>query len=571
VPELRLEESVVDERYKLARCMNRGSYAEIFLARDPERGDKEVIIKALNPFLQGTPDPLLEKTLIENFQNEAIALDKVRHPNIIQRLGHGTASDLEGTVFHYLVLEYMSGGDMLKLCRNRPIPIGESLFYFEQVSDGLAFAHSRSVIHRDIKPNNLLLSGDRRTVKIADFGVAKIASDDSAEITRVGTNIYAPPEHHPDNETAVLQQALTPSADIYSLAKTIYTAIVGTAPHQFARCAITALPDEVSNEPWADALLSILQKATADKSAERYQTVPEFWQAFAAVKSHLARASDTDEEATLVKPRNQPGVGGAVPIPIGPGCAGSAYAGNDHASAMSQPNFQPTSQAAVYSSAARPLEDKIVVELTPRRPSPPEAIAKQGLDGKDAKPAQSQAAAAHDDGAGNFKTQPIGSESARSVFLAENQAGAPAVRPGKSAGQSPKLSAEEYGVFDAQPSVKWTEWLRRSFIVFLVVALIGLVASTYRFFSAHTPIPGLGIGGSNEDGSIVGAPNVNIRSEPGGGGVLAWLPSGSRVRILETRGAWVRIKVLEWSGTRPLEAPETGWIGSHFVKLDKDK
>src|SRR5215813_14149083 len=114
--ELRLENSIVDDRYLIERCLGRGSYAEVFLAFDQHRNDEAVIIKALNTSLQGTPDLELDRTLVENFQNEALALDHVRHPNIIRRLGHGTASDLDGISFHYLVLEYMSGGDLLKLC-----------------------------------------------------------------------------------------------------------------------------------------------------------------------------------------------------------------------------------------------------------------------------------------------------------------------------------------------------------------------------------------------------------------------------------------------------------------------
>ena len=109
MPELRLENSIVDDRYLVDRCLGRGSYAEIFLAYDQGRRDEAVIIKALNVTLQGSVDAELEETLIENFQNEAIALDKVRHPNIIRRLGHGTAADLEGVPFHYLLLEYMPG------------------------------------------------------------------------------------------------------------------------------------------------------------------------------------------------------------------------------------------------------------------------------------------------------------------------------------------------------------------------------------------------------------------------------------------------------------------------------
>ena len=168
----------------------------------------------------------------------------MRHPNVISRIGHGTARDLKGTVFHYLVLEYLPGGDLQNAVRRGRIPLKRSIRYIEQVCAGLAHAHSRGIIHRDIKPQNLLLTADHETVKIADFGVARINLND-APITRVGTNIYAPPEHSP---LSIVQgrsdepARLTLAADVYSLAKSAYTLITGEAPRAFANSRITALP-----------------------------------------------------------------------------------------------------------------------------------------------------------------------------------------------------------------------------------------------------------------------------------------------------------------------------------------
>ena len=273
----------------MARLLGRGSYAEVFVAHDQSHNDEPVIIKALNVTLQGTPDAELEQTLIENFQNEAVALDKVRHPNIIRRLGHGTAADLEGAAFHYLVLEYMPGGDLLGLCRHHPLALDDALRYFQQVCEALAFAHSRGVIHRDLKPQNLLLSADKKVIKIADFGVAKMTHDTSDEITRVGTNVYAPPEHHPDAPDH-LRERLTPAADIYSLAKTVYTVMTGLAPRRFSRQPISELPPALRDEAWGAELLALLNRATQDRPGARYQTVQEFWDAFARLK--LGEAGD---------------------------------------------------------------------------------------------------------------------------------------------------------------------------------------------------------------------------------------------------------------------------------------
>src|SRR5688572_29090550 len=121
MPSLTLENSIVDERYEVRRRLNHGSYAEIYEAFDLERKRRPVIIKALNTHLQGTPDAELERTLVENFQNEAYALDAVRHRSVVQRLGHGTAADLNGVPFHYLVLEFVGGGDLMERCRRRAL------------------------------------------------------------------------------------------------------------------------------------------------------------------------------------------------------------------------------------------------------------------------------------------------------------------------------------------------------------------------------------------------------------------------------------------------------------------
>jgi serine/threonine protein kinase len=281
--ELSLNNCRLDKRYDVQELLGRGSYAEIFVARDVlasvQSPHNTVVIKALNVFLQNDVDSDLERTLVENFQNEAVALDLVRHPNIISRLGHGTARDLKGSVFHYLVLEYLAGGDMQKLCREEKLILKRSIKYTEQVCAGLRYAHEKGVIHRDIKPHNLLLTKDRETVKIADFGVARL-SDADTPITRVGTNIYAPPEHSPllsgQNGTANVAK-LTPAADIYSLAKTMYSMVTCESPRYFANQPISSLPVAFREEKWADEFLRLLNKATQDDPELRHQSIDEFW------------------------------------------------------------------------------------------------------------------------------------------------------------------------------------------------------------------------------------------------------------------------------------------------------
>ncbi len=308
--ELKLLQCRLDGRYDVEECLSHGSYAEIYVAGDRAAADeqfRQVVIKALNVLLQGYQDPDLERTLIQNFQNEAIALDRVRHPNIISRLGHGTALDLNGTAFHYIVLEYLSGGDLTALARQQPLSIERALSYLQQVSSGLAHAHECGVIHRDIKPQNLLLTADRQTVKIADFGVAKIEAAEGA-ITRVGTNVYAAPEHSPLLQTGQLDtrslssEQLTPAADIYSLAKTAYTLFCGVSPRRFAHEPITELPEHLSHEYWSAPVLRVLERATQMRPAARYQTMQEFWDELSDAMMPPTRPLHVEERPVSVPP-----------------------------------------------------------------------------------------------------------------------------------------------------------------------------------------------------------------------------------------------------------------------------
>jgi serine/threonine protein kinase len=519
VPELKLESSIVDDRYQVEGCLGRGSYAEIFLARDVERAREPVIIKALNTTLQGTLDADLEWTLIENFQNEAIALDKVRHPNVIRRLGHGTAADLVGTAFHYLVLEYMAGGDLLSLCRNRPLKLAEVKLYFEQVARALANAHAHRVIHRDIKPNNLLLSEDRSVVKIADFGVAKMTPDDHAEITRVGTSVYAPPEHHPDSANDEMSERLTPSADVYSFAKTLYTALTGRAPRQFARQPITELPEALTAESWGPSLLEALSKATATRVADRFQTIEELWECIA----RLAETDETDPEATLVRARL-----GARSEVIQP---------------AARPEFQPLAPLRSQHGGTQPA--RIVVELPRREPADRAGISTEA-------PAAAVAVEA--------KPSDVSGPPPDRLMVSRRELAAEIARRAAS-------DDNRTPVFERLRRVVNSDWLRRAFILFLIAALTGLAASTYYYFAGGGAPFEEAVSG--EDGLVAGAPNVNLRSDPSRqGAVMAVLPEGTRVRAFESRDGWRRVKVLEWPGSAPDNAVGAGWVDNRFIRLD---
>src|SRR6266446_7607161 len=262
--ELNLQRAVLKDRYEIKGRISSGSYAEVFVARD---SGNVVVIKALNSHLHGTPYPELEQMLGEKFRSESAILNKIRHANIVSVLDQGDGEDATGRSFSFIVLEFMSGGDLMNYARTKPkqsLGLAETLFYFKQICDGLSHAHTCGVIHRDLKPDNLLLSADWRTIKIADFGVAKTTEAEYSPITRVGTPTYSAPEHSPHLMTEVMGP-LTASADIYSLAKTCYTMLCGRVPFEFNGKPITSFPSPADSEPWAQECLKILKRVIVYK------------------------------------------------------------------------------------------------------------------------------------------------------------------------------------------------------------------------------------------------------------------------------------------------------------------
>ncbi len=511
--ELSLNNSRLDKRYDVMRELGRGSYAEIFLARDtlasPQSPHSRVVIKALNVFLQDDLDPDLERTLVENFQNEAIALDRVRHPNIISRLGHGTARDLQGTVFHYLVLEYLEGGDLQRACREKAISIKDSLEYIEQVCAGLRHAHRHGIIHRDIKPQNLLLTADRHTVKIADFGVARIFQSDSP-ITRVGTNIYAPPEHSPlyaatDGEGNA--KKLTPAADVYSLAKSAYTLLTGEAPRFYANNPITDLPHTSRSEDWASELIRVLNRATLADPELRYQSVDEFWLDLESVRRIIADA----ETATHVRPKLQP-----VPQPhVAPGYTPLA---------PRQPRFQ----------TSRDL--KLHLPLMPDIETPP----------------------AH---------QPI-------VPSQQPPAYKPTERVEDHWPNAEQYTREQFEV-QIEPPVK-TRGRYRKFMRRLTWAAVFLVLFAGALFGTSAYLRSLGYAPVITNPFVpeklaTANTDVNLRSGPSASTDLVGLVTrNSRVRILKTQGSWHQVEIISQGRERPdASSKNIGWLNGRFIDVEQ--
>jgi serine/threonine protein kinase len=509
--ELKLQQSRLDGRYDILECLGRGSYAEIYVAHDnaaPKGAPRTVVIKALNMFLQDTPDADLEHTLITNFQNEAVALDRVRHPNIISRLGHGTAIDLSGTTFHYIVLEYLSGGDMSALARRQALNMDKALFYLEQVCSGLAHAHKCGVIHRDIKPHNLLLTADRQVVKIADFGVARLEATEGA-ITRVGTNIYSAPEHNPLVQTGQLdtgallinKEHLTPAADIYSLAKTTYTLLAGESPRRFAQHAIRELPPSINNHFWSQPVLRVLEKATQTRPGERYQTVQEFWDDFSeAALPPTKMLSETDTQA-LRKPS-----------------ADLAVEPDEFPKAAPQVHFVPVTTPAALAFAEAKRRPKIVVPVA-------ETHANKNLSGREQR----------------------------------------AVEAGTSPSKLKKPSARRPVATQRKRAYIVAAVLIGAFSIMLL-ATHKYVTSHWNPF---VELPAMGelfvIGREG-----VTTTDVNLRSDASiANPPVGVAENGSRVKILATTDNWYEVQVLQHG--RPKASPFTsdrGWINKKFVKFD---
>jgi serine/threonine protein kinase len=529
--ELKLQQCRLDNRYDIQECLGRGSYAEIYIARDIAVEETHphamVVIKALNLLLQGVTDEELERTLIQNFQNEAIALDRVRHPNIINRLGHGTAIDLSGTTFHYIVLEYLSGGDLAARCRKHPLTLKESLFYLEQVCAGLAHAHACHVIHRDIKPHNLLLTADGQTVKIADFGVAKIEATEGA-ITRVGTNVYAPPEHNPLLQTAQLesltaslaQPHLTPAADIYSLAKTTYTLLAGEPPRRFPHRPITEWPESVAGHGWASSVLRVLERATQNNPQQRYQTVQEFW----------------DELSEAAMPPTQ--------ILEQPGDADVRRRASDQLAAVGQkavpeapprPRFDSTrGLKQLEPSANGNARPRIVVQLSEHESAQPHAPL-------------------------------VPNQPARDILAAMSDAPLP----------KPKV---------VRPKKDWATSRAVRFLValLLIIAFAGMLLATHNYFRGRIPLwgnkqqnapqtnnppaPRADVG---REGSTT--TDLFLRSEPGTDNKpVGMAEKGSRVRVLNVNNNWYEVQILQHgrsTDNNGLDA-EHGWVNKRYVNLD---
>jgi serine/threonine-protein kinase len=207
--------TVLDDRYDVVRPLGSGGMGEVYLARDRVLG-RDVALKVLRKQYAGDDE------FAERFKREAMSAASLSHPNIIQVYDRGETE----VGASYIAMEYVPGGTLKeRIFRDGALEAADAAGIGAQVAEALGAAHDRGVVHRDIKPQNVLLTA-RGGAKVADFGIARAGS--SATISRtgsvMGTAGYMSPEQ-------ALGKPTTPKSDLYSLGVVLYEALTGELPY----------------------------------------------------------------------------------------------------------------------------------------------------------------------------------------------------------------------------------------------------------------------------------------------------------------------------------------------------
>jgi serine/threonine-protein kinase len=208
--------SLLGGRFALVREIGSGGISRVFLGRD-EVLDRPVAIKILEPDLEGSD-------VSSRFRREGRTAARLSHPNIVRVYDAGE-DELDGREVSYIVVEYVPGGDLKAIIDRRgPFPGAILSRIGADVAAGLAHAHDRGIVHRDIKPQNVLLD-ENGSPKLTDFGIARALDVDHSTSTGsyLGTALYSSPEQ-------LRGEGITPKSDVYSLGATLYHAAVGEPP-----------------------------------------------------------------------------------------------------------------------------------------------------------------------------------------------------------------------------------------------------------------------------------------------------------------------------------------------------
>ncbi len=222
--------SEIAGRYRLDRRLGAGGMSTVFLANDTVL-ERPVAIKLLAEHLAEDED------FVARFRREALAAARLQHPNVVQVFDSG---EDPGSHRHYIVMEYVDGPSGADILRDeKRLDLDEAIRIVRDACHGLDYAHRAGVVHRDVKPGNLLISGDSRSTKLADFGIAKAA--EQTRITQVGsvlgTAAYLSPEQARGEEAG-------PASDIYSLGVCAYQFLAGRLPHEYSSLTELALKQQ---------------------------------------------------------------------------------------------------------------------------------------------------------------------------------------------------------------------------------------------------------------------------------------------------------------------------------------
>ena len=256
---------IVKDRYEILEILGEGGMAFVYKARDTQL-ERLVAIKTLKP------NYVNQETFVERFKREAKTAANLNHPNIVQIFDWGIEDE------PFFVMEYIEGNTLTSIiAKNRTISLSDILFIGAQVSSGLHAAHEKGLVHRDIKPGNIMITPDGK-VKVTDFGIVSLQNEES-DITKtgsiLGTASYISPEQAQGKPVSI-------ESDLYSLGTVLYELITGKPPFagdtpiSTATKHLTERPEKPSSfrrdlpKGVESAIMKLLEKATYDrfKSAE---------------------------------------------------------------------------------------------------------------------------------------------------------------------------------------------------------------------------------------------------------------------------------------------------------------
>ncbi|HWM13951.1 MAG TPA: Stk1 family PASTA domain-containing Ser/Thr kinase [Gaiellaceae bacterium] len=293
--------TLFDGRYRIVRKLGSGGMANVYLAEDEDLG-RRVAIKILNDRYAN------DDLFIERFRREAKSAAGLSHPNIVSIYDRGEA---EGT--YYIAMEVIEGRSLKELILTRgALPIDTAIGYAKQLLEALRFAHRHGIIHRDIKPHNVLVSADQHVkaneprLKVTDFGIARHGASQMTEAGSImGTAQYLSPEQ-------ARGAPVTAASDLYSAGVVLYEMLTGKVPFtgdsaiEIAMKHVNELPQPPSKlrPEIPPELDQIVLRALAKEPEDRYQTADEFVEDLERVEAGLpiSRATATAATALLVAP-----------------------------------------------------------------------------------------------------------------------------------------------------------------------------------------------------------------------------------------------------------------------------